>query len=323
MEKLGFSRPEAPCTRFQQRVLGLQVGLVFEQLSDIEADAVLGLAPADIAAGKLCPTGIAHGLLQHLLELGLTLFLVGNRLANGLQFNEGCGQPGMATKVDDLTVVIRIEAAQGRFSGSRAISRWRCVGFNVVPELALQLDQASDHLLIPFDAVDLQCLTTQQYRYIRRLLAGDGELVHHLQLHILRHALFPEACPVYAGCLAFEDLHVVSPDHLAVDVGQHPRLLRIRVLQYSIDAPYFVLSALAVVPGHDGLQDVTPVHRAFLIVRISLGHAGIPSGFLQPQLQLRFIGIQSYCCGSIRAANALLADLQPVLAGQFLGADQT
>ena len=51
---------ESPCTLLQQWVLGLQVRLVFEQLSDIETDAVLGLAPADIAAGELRPTGIAH-----------------------------------------------------------------------------------------------------------------------------------------------------------------------------------------------------------------------------------------------------------------------
>lgn len=103
-------------TGFQQGVLGLQVGLVLEQLSDIETDAVFGLAPADIATGKGRAGGIAHGLLQHLLEFSLALFLLGNRLANSLQFNEGCGQTGMAAEVDDLTVILRVEAAQGRFS---------------------------------------------------------------------------------------------------------------------------------------------------------------------------------------------------------------
>ena len=44
--------------------------------------------------------------------------------------------------------------------------------------------------------MDLQVLATEQYRYIRRLLAGDGELMHDLQLHILRHTFFPEASPV-------------------------------------------------------------------------------------------------------------------------------
>ena len=177
-------------------------------------------------------------------------------------------------------------------------------------------------LLVSFDAMDLQRLTAEQHGHISSLLAGDGELVHHLQLHILRHALFPEACPVYAGCLTFEDLHIVGPDHLAVDVGQHPGQLRIRMLQHGVDAPYLVLSALAVVPGHDGLQHVAPVHRAFLILRISLGHASITTGFLHPEFQLRFVGVQTDRSRSVRTADALLADLQPVLARQLLGADQ-
>ncbi|MCY1312738.1 hypothetical protein D9M70_631860 [compost metagenome] len=78
--------------------------------------------------------------------------------------------------------------------------------------------------------MNLKRLSTQQHRDIRRLLASDGELVHHLQLHILGHAFFPEACAVDAGGLALEDLHVISADDLAVDVGEHPGQLRIRVL---------------------------------------------------------------------------------------------
>ncbi|MNP77102.1 hypothetical protein D3C76_1744550 [compost metagenome] len=70
--------------------------------------------------------------------------------------------------------------------------------------------------------MDFQVLTTEQYRHISGLLAGDGELVHDLQLHILGHALFPEACAVYAGGFAFEDLHLWRADNLAVDIGQHP-----------------------------------------------------------------------------------------------------
>ncbi|MNF88897.1 hypothetical protein D3C84_714010 [compost metagenome] len=146
--------------------------------------------------------------------------------------------------------------------------------------------------------------------------------MHHLQLHILRHALFPEACPVYAGCLAFEDLYIVSPDYLAVDVGEHPGQRRIGMLQHGIDTPHFVLGALAVMPGHDGLQHVAPVHRAFLIARVGLGQAAITTGLLQPQLQLRLVGVEAYSCRSVRTADTLLADLQPVLARQLLGADQ-
>ncbi|MCY1378322.1 hypothetical protein D9M69_659470 [compost metagenome] len=130
-------------------------------MRDIEADAVLGLAPTDVAAGELRPAGIAHGLLQHLPELGLALFLVGNRLAHGFQLDEGSGQSGMVAEVDDLAVVLWVEAAQGRFSRGGAIGRRWGVGFHVLPELALQLDQASDHLLIPLDAMDLQRLTAE------------------------------------------------------------------------------------------------------------------------------------------------------------------
>lgn len=140
-----------------------------------------------------------------------------------------------------------------------------------MPELSFQLNEASNHLLVPFDAVDLQHLAAQQYRHICRLLASDRELMHYLQLHILGHAFFPEACAVYAGCLAFKDLHIVSADHLPVDVGQHPRQLRIRVLQHGVDAPHLVLLALAVMPGYDGLQHIAPVHRAFFVVRVGLG----------------------------------------------------
>ena len=53
----------------------------------------------------------------------------------------------------------------------------------------------------------LQVLTTEQYRHISGLLAGDGELVHDLQLHILGHPVFPEACAVYAGGFTFENLY--------------------------------------------------------------------------------------------------------------------
>ncbi|MDT4868079.1 hypothetical protein FQZ97_1030230 [compost metagenome] len=170
--------------------------------------------------------------------------------------------------------------------------------------------------------MDLQRLAAEQHGDIRGLFAGDGELVHHLQRHILRHAFFPQACPIYARGLAFEDLHVISPNHLAVDIGQHPGQLGIGMLQHGVDAAYLVLGALAVMPGHDGLQDVAPVHRAFLIVGIGLRQRGISAGLLQPQLQLRLVGVQAHGSGGIRAADALLADLQPVLARQLLGADQ-
>ncbi|MNJ41894.1 hypothetical protein D3C77_368360 [compost metagenome] len=134
--------------------------------------------------------------------------------------------------------------------------------------------------------MDFQMLATEQHRHISRLLASDCKLVHDLQLHIFGHALFPEACPVYAGSFAFEDLHLWSADYLAVDIGKHPGQRRIGMLKHRVDPSNLVLTALAVMPGHDRLQDIAPVQRAFLIVRIDLGHAGIATGLLQPQLQL-------------------------------------
>src|SRR5690606_12891865 len=94
------------------------------------------------------------------------------------------------------------------------------------------------------------------------------------------------------------------------------------MLQHGVDAADLVLRALAVMPGHDGLQHVAPVHRAFLILWVGLGHASITAGLLHPEFQLRLVGVESYGCSCIRAANTLLTDLQPVLAWQFLGADQ-
>ncbi|MCY1362373.1 hypothetical protein D9M69_490880 [compost metagenome] len=203
-------------------------------------------------------------------------------MADGFEFQVGRGQSRMIAEIQGLTVVLRIEAAQSRVGRGGTVGGWWGVGFHIGPELALQFDQAGDHLLVPLDAMDLQRLTAKQYRHIRGLFAGDGELVHHLQLNILGHAFLPEACPVYAGGLAFEDLHILGTDHLAVDVGEHPGQLRIRMLQHGVDATHLVLAAFAVMPGHDGLQDVAPVGGAFLILRIGFRQRGIATGFLQP-----------------------------------------
>ncbi|KEA26124.1 hypothetical protein AN466_19785 [Pseudomonas aeruginosa] len=94
------------------------------------------------------------------------------------------------------------------------------------------------------------------------------------------------------------------------------------MLEHGVDAPHAVLCAFAVVPGHDRLEYVAPVGWAFLVMRIGLRHFGVAAGFLQPQFQLRFVGIEADCCRCIRTTDTLLADLQPVLARQFLGADQ-
>ncbi|MNG15184.1 hypothetical protein D3C84_989950 [compost metagenome] len=111
-------------------------------------------------------------------------------------------------------------------------------------------------------------LATEQYRYIRRLLASHGQLVHDLQLHILGHTLFPEASAVDASGLTFQNLYIVCTDDLAVDVGQHPGQFGIRMLQHGIDPPYPVTTALGVVSRDNRFQDVSPVSWALFIIVI-------------------------------------------------------
>ena len=60
---------------------------------------VLGFLPGDAAAGERRTRGIAHGLLQALLEFGFARFFLGHRLAYRLQFQEGCCQAGIAAEV--------------------------------------------------------------------------------------------------------------------------------------------------------------------------------------------------------------------------------
>lgn len=79
--RLKSADQKAPRTSFQQRILGLQVRLVLQQLGDIEADAVLGFAPADVVVGELRAARIAHGLLQHLFELCFAILSSVRRLA--------------------------------------------------------------------------------------------------------------------------------------------------------------------------------------------------------------------------------------------------
>ena len=140
-----------------------------------------------------------------------------------------------------------------------------------MPEAPFQFDQASNHLLVTLNAVDLQVLATDQHGDIRCQFAGDGQLVHDLQLHILRHALFPEARAVYAACFALKESYVICTDHLTVNVGQHPRQVWIWVLQYGVDSTHTFTGAFAVVRCHDGFEDIAPVRRALLILRVDLG----------------------------------------------------
>jgi len=191
-----------------------------------------------------------------------------------------------------------------------------------VPEVPFQFDQAGNQALIAFDTVDFEMLTTEQNGDIRRLLAGDGELVHDLELNVFGYAFLPELCPIDAGRLAFEDLYLAGTGDFAVNVGQHPRQIRIGMLQDSVDAPYPIAGAFGVVGCDDWFKDIAPVSRALFIVWIGLGQRAITTGLLHPQFELALVRVQANRCCGIRTTDALLANGQPILAGQFLGLDQ-
>ncbi|MNP78625.1 hypothetical protein D3C76_1762850 [compost metagenome] len=92
-----------------------------------------------------------------------------------------------------------------------------------------------------------------------------------MQLNILRHTLFPEACAVYASSFTFKDLYLWRTDDLAVDVGQHPGQFAIRMLQHRIDPADPMTTAPGVMCCDNRLQDIAPISRTFLILRIELG----------------------------------------------------
>lgn len=87
--------------------------------------------------------------------------------------------------------------------------------------MPLQFDQTSNQSLITFDPMDFQVLATEQNGYISGLLAGNGELMHDLELDVFGYAFLPELGAVDAGGFAFKDLHFTGTGDFAVDVGQH------------------------------------------------------------------------------------------------------
>ena len=66
-----------------------EVGLFLEQQWYVEHHAVFGLAPGHRAIGELRTAGLAHGLLQLLLQFGFTLAVKLQVGTNRLQFIEG------------------------------------------------------------------------------------------------------------------------------------------------------------------------------------------------------------------------------------------
>ena len=59
-------------------VASFEIGFFLQHPLRIQDGAVLRFLPRDGAAAELCPSGGAHGLLQHVLELGLAALLLRN-----------------------------------------------------------------------------------------------------------------------------------------------------------------------------------------------------------------------------------------------------
>src|SRR5690554_6158214 len=99
-----------------------------------------------------------------------------------------------------------------------------------MPELPFQLDQLSNHGFVSLDSEYFQLLTCDQNGYISGLLAGDRQLMKHLNLHVFGNTLLPESGTVDARCLALQDLYLWVTHHLTVKVGQHPMQIGVGML---------------------------------------------------------------------------------------------
>lgn len=86
--------------------------------------------------------------------------------------------------------------------------------------------------------------------------------------------------------------------------------------------PHPVARAPGVVRRHNRFEQRAPIHGAVVIVGIDLGQVTVPARLLHPQLQWGLVGMQPDSGSSVRAANAALAHLQPLIVGQTLGLDQ-
>ena len=165
-------------------------------------------------------------------------------------------------------------------------------------------------------------MATEQYRDIGGLLPGHGKLVHDLELHVLGHALLPQAGSVDPRGLALQNLHGVIAHDLAIQVGQHPGMLG--VLQDGIDALHPVAGVLGVVIGDQRFEHLAPMQRAGQdLATAGLLVTELASGLLHPQFQLRLVGVQPHGSSGIRASDPALTNRQPRLTIQGAGVHQT
>ena len=137
-----------------------------------------------------------------------------------------------------------------------------------MPKGPFQLDQLLDDGVIPLNAVYLQLLPADQHRHVRCLLAGDGQLMLHLALDVLWYAIGPEPGAIEAGGFALQDLHLWISHYRVIQIGQHPGLVCIRVLEHGIHSPYLVARRLGIGLGHLGFKKIAPVQRGMDVVRV-------------------------------------------------------
>jgi len=104
-------------------------------------------------------------------------------------------------------------------------------------------------------------MAAQQHGHIGGLLPGHGKLVHDLELHVLGHALLPQAGSVDPRRLALQNLHGVIAHHLAIQIGEHPGMRD--VLQDGVDALHPVTGVLGVMVGYQRFQHLPVLVRRF------------------------------------------------------------
>ncbi|MNS92900.1 hypothetical protein D3C72_1270480 [compost metagenome] len=124
--------------------------------------------------------------------------------------------------------------------------------------------------------------------------------------------LLPLGGAVIAGGLDLQNAGTIRvTHHLTVEVGEHEGVLG--MLEYRIDPAHLVAGAFGVDLCQYRLQLDTPQHCLFQgdILRC------LARGFLQPQRQWAFVGGEADRHGGIGRADPQLADIQPLLAGQF------
>ena len=57
-------------------------------------------------------------------------------------------------------------------------------------------------------------------------------------------------------------------------------------------------------------------------MRIDLGQIAIATGLLEPEFELRFVGIQAHCRRGIGTADATPTDIEPLFTIKIVGLDE-